>query len=87
MTKLTNDSSVQPLFILVEKLGDVRHLPSYQSLLLQELDTLPGLLVEHFYAVLQDLFLLFEVLNLLHIIFHTQVGLTAGFVHLFDLVV
>ena len=87
MTKLTNNSSVQPLFILVEKLGDIRHLPSNQSLLLQELDTFPGLLVEHFYPVLQYLFLLFEVLDLLHIVFNTKITLTAGFVHLFDLVV
>ena len=59
MTKPTYNSSVQPLFIFVEKLGDIRHLPSNQSLLLQELDPLSWLLVEHFYPVLQYLFLLF----------------------------
>ena len=87
MTKQTNNSSVQPLFILVKKLSDIGHLASNQSLLLQELDTLPGLLVEEFYPVLQYLFLLFEVLDLLHIVFNTKVSLAAGFVHLFDLVV
>ena len=87
MTKQTNNSSVKPLFVLVKKLSDIRHLASNQSLLLQELDTLPGLLVEHFYSVLQYFFLLLEVLNLLNVIFNTQVSVTAAFVHLFDLVV
>ena len=87
LTKQTNNSSVKPLFILVKKLSDIRHLASNQSLLLQELDALPGLLVEHFYPVLQDLFLLFQVLDLLHVVFNTKVCVAAGFVHLLDLVV
>ena len=87
LTRQTNNSSVQPLFVLVEKPGDICHFASNQSLLLQELDTLLGLLVEHFYPVLQYFFLLLQVLNLLHIIFNTQVSVAAGFVHLFALVV
>ena len=58
-----------------------------KSLLLKELDPFPGLFVEHFYSVFEDLFLLFEVLDLLNVVLHSKINVTAGLVHLLYLVV